>query len=141
VFAYTLGIEELVVNIHENQNINGYKIPKMIYNNNDNSNNNFNNEIKATMYADDTGGILKNLESIEYFFEEFNNWGKVSGASMNEDKTKILAINSSYDRFRNINFVENLKVLGITFDRGGIAKMNLENCRKKIESTLNLWNG
>jgi hypothetical protein len=100
-------------------------------NNNDNNNNNFNNEIKATMYADDTGGIVKNLESIEYFFEEFNNWGKVSGASMNEDKTKILAINSSYERFRNINFVENLKVLGITFDRGGIAKMNLENCKKK----------
>ena len=141
MFAYTLGIEELVVNIHENQNINGYKIPKMICNNNNDNNNNFNNEIKATMYADDTGGIVKNLESIEYFFEEFNNWGKVSGASMNEDKTKILAINSSYERFRNINFVENLKVLGITFDRGGIAKMNLENCKKKIENTLNLWSG
>ena len=113
MFGYTLGIEELVVNIHENVNINGYKIPRMIQsneNNNGNSSNNNNinnseiNEIKATMYADDTGGIVRNLESIEYFFKEFNNWGKVSGASMNEDKTKILAINSSYKMHRGINF-------------------------------------
>jgi hypothetical protein len=76
MFGYTLGIEELVVNIHENVNINGYKIPRMIQsnenNNNDNANNDNNNinnneinEIKATMYADDTGGIVRNLESID----------------------------------------------------------------------------
>jgi exonuclease III len=137
MFAYTLGIEELVVNIHENKNINGYKIPKMINSNNSNDL----NEIKATMYADDTGGIVKNLKSVEYFFVEFKKWGKVSGASMNEDKTKILGINSCYEKFRNINFVENLKMLGITFDKKGISSINLENCKKKIENTLNLWNG
>jgi hypothetical protein len=151
MFGYTLGIEELVVNIHENVNINGYTIPRMILrseNNNDNDsmdNNNINNsemnEIKATMYADDTGGIVRNLKSIEYFFKEFNNWGKVSGASMNEDKTKILAINSSYNRFRNINFAKELKILGITFNKEGIDKINLESCKKKIENTLNLWDG
>jgi hypothetical protein len=118
MFGYTLGIEELVVNIHENVNINGYKIPRMILrseNNNDNDsmdNNNINNsemnEIKATMCADDIGGIVRNLKSIDYFFKEFKNWGRVSGASMNEDKTKILAINSSYNRFRNINFAKEL---------------------------------
>jgi hypothetical protein len=137
MFAYTLGIEELVVNIHENKNINGYRIPKMINNNN----NNDINEIKATMYADDTGGIVKNLESVGFFFEEFKKWGNVSGASMNEDKTKILAINSSFEKFRNINFVENLKILGIIFDKKGIASINLENCKKKIENVLNQWNG
>jgi hypothetical protein len=147
MFGYTLGIEELVVNIHENVNINGYKIPRMIQsnetNNENNSNNNNNeiNEIKATMYADDTGGIVRNLESIDYFFKEFNNWGKVSGASMNEEKTKILAINSSYNSFRNINFAKELKILGITFNKEGIDKINLENCKKKIENTLNLWSG
>jgi hypothetical protein len=137
MFAYTLGIEELVVNIHKNKNINGYRIPKMINNNN----NNDINEIKATMYADDTGGIVKNLESVGFFFEEFKKWGNVSGASMNEDKTKILAINSSFEKFRNINFVENLKILGIIFDKKGIASINLENCKKKIENVLNQWNG
>ena len=37
MFSYTLGIEELIVNIHENNNINGYKIPRMICSNNENS--------------------------------------------------------------------------------------------------------
>jgi len=73
--------------------------------------------ISLTNFADDTGGIVKSLESVGYFFEEFKKWGKASGASRNEDKTKILAINSSYEKFRNINFVENIKMLGITFDK------------------------
>jgi hypothetical protein len=33
MFGYTLGIEELVFNMHENVNINGYKIPRMIQSN------------------------------------------------------------------------------------------------------------
>jgi hypothetical protein len=144
MFAYTLGIEELVVNIHENKNINGYKIPKMI-SNNENNNNEINNkdlsQVKATMYADDTGGIVENLNSIDCFFKEFNKWGYVSGASMNEDKTKILAINSPYKSFRNIIFVKDLKILGITFNEKGIDRINLINCKSKIEKTLNLWNG
>jgi hypothetical protein len=143
MFDYTLGIEELVVNIHENKDINGYKIPRMCINNENNSNVNNNdlNQVKATMYADDTGGIVENLNSIELFFKEFNKWGKVSGASMNEDKTRILAINSQFKSFRNINFVKDLKILGIIFNEKGIDKINLENCKKKIENTLNLWNG
>jgi hypothetical protein len=143
MFAYTLGIEELVVNIHENKDINGYKIPRMCINNENNSNVNNNdlNQVKATMYADDTGGIVENLNSIELFFKEFNKWGKVSGASMNEDKTRILAINSQFKSFRNINFVKDLKILGIIFNEKGIDKINLENCKIKIENTLNLWNG
>ena len=52
---------------------------------------------------------------------------------MNEDKTKILAKNSSYEKFRNINFVENPKILGITFDKKGISSINLENCKKKLK--------
>jgi hypothetical protein len=132
-----------VVNIHENKDINGYKIPRMCINNENNSNVNNNdlNQVKATMYADDTGGKVENLNSIELFFKEFNKWGKVSGASMNEDKTRILAINSQFKSFRNINFVKDLKILGITFNEKGIDKINLEICKKKIENTLNLWNG
>ncbi len=34
-----------------------------------------------------------------------------------------------------------LKMLGITFNKQGKDKINLENCKKKIENTLNLWNG
>ena len=47
------------------------------------------NEIKASMYADDTGGFTVNLKSIDYLFDEFYEWGEVAGASINEDKTRI----------------------------------------------------
>ena len=57
---------------------------------------------------------------------------------MNEDKTKILAINSPFDSHGQIKFVDNLKQLGIIFDNNGVVKVNLENCLKKIENTLNL---
>ena len=59
---------------------------------------------------------------------------------MNEYKTKILAIDSPFDSHGQIKFVDSLKLLGIIFDKNGIAKVNLENCLKKIENTLNLWN-
>ena len=59
---------------------------------------------------------------------------------MNEDKTKILAINSKVKEYRNIKFVESFKLLGIVFDKNGAAKDNLENCLKKVENTLSLWN-
>ena len=97
-------------------------------------------EVKSSIYADDTEGILRTKESIDPFFEEFKIWGEISGASMNEDKTKILAINSKVKEYRNIKFVDSLKLLGIVFDKNGVAKDNLENCLKKVENTLSLWN-
>ncbi len=45
MFGYSLGIEELVVNIHENVNINGYKIPRMIQSNENNNGSSNNNNI------------------------------------------------------------------------------------------------
>jgi hypothetical protein len=92
---YTMAIEELIVKIHSNPNIKGFKIPEMISRLESNENA-IEKEVKASIYADDTDGILGTKESIDPFFDEFNNWGMISGASMNEDKTKILAIKSQH---------------------------------------------
>ena len=124
MFNYTLGIEEWAVRIYENININGYKLPKMIANVD-------NVEIKATMYADDAGGTSEDIGSIDYFFDEFKIWGDVSGASINEDKTKILAINSSVSEYKNIKFSKDLKILGIVFNEKGVDRSNLVNVKKK----------
>ena len=137
--VYTMAIEELIVRIHNNTNIKGYKIPEMIPRVGPNENA-IEGEVKSSIYADDTDGILRTIESIDPFFDEFKNWGEISGASMNEDKTKILAINSHHKEHGNIKFSTDLKMLGIIFDKHGLAKMNLVNCLKKIENTLNLWN-
>jgi hypothetical protein len=132
-------IEELIARIHCNLNIKGYEIKEMIPRL-EPRNEAIEKEVKSSIYADDTEGILRTKESIDPFFEEFKIWGEISGASMNEDKTKILAINSKVKEYRNIKFVDSLKLLGIVFDKNGVAKDNLENCFKKVENTLSLWN-
>ena len=40
---------------------------------------------------------------ITFYFKE---WGKISGARINEDKTKILAISSNKTSYKNFKFVE-----------------------------------
>ena len=131
MFLYTIGIEELLVCVSLNLNIIGYTIKVS---------NNLPIQIKSSAYADDTVGLQSDLKSIELFFKEFKRWGKVSGASMNESKTKILALNSEHKYLNNIIFVEKIKILGITFNKNGLDMDNLSNCIKKIENTFNLWN-
>ena len=70
-----------------------------------------------------------------------NALGEFSGASINEDKTKILAINSSVDRYKNIKFSNEIKIFGVFFIKKGVDNCNLVNVKKKIENTLNMWNG
>ena len=83
-----MGIEELLVRICKNKQIIGYLVPATIP-----------KTIKSTVYADDIGGLLRTLESIYEFFQEFKEWARISGASVNEDKTKILALNSVHKEF------------------------------------------
>ena len=78
-------------------------------------------EVKSSIYADDTEEILRSKESIDPFFEEFKSWGEISGATLNGDKTKILAINSLFGSHGQIKFVDNLKILGNNFDKNGVA--------------------
>jgi len=129
----------LIVRIHKNLNIKGYEIKEMIPRL-EPKKEAIEREVKSSIYADDTEGIFRNKESIDPFFNEFKSWGEISGASMNENKTKILAINSKEKKHKNIEFVDSLKLLGVIFDKNGIAKINLENCIKKIENTFRLWN-
>ena len=136
---YTMGIEELIARIDKNLNIKGYKMKEMIPRL-EPINETVEREVKSSIYADDTEGILRTKESIDPLFNEFKSWGEISGASMNENKTKILAINSKEKKHKNIEFVDSLKLLGVIFDKNGIAKINLENCIKKIENTFRLWN-
>ena len=100
MFLYTTGIEELLVRISKNEKIIGYTVPSTIP-----------RTIKSTGYADDIGGLLRTLESLGFFFQEFKNWGKISGASVNEDKTKILAINSEYNEYNRVKFVDKVKMV------------------------------
>ena len=62
----------------------------------------------------------------------------ISGASINEEKTKILALNSNHTNYRGLSFVKKLKILGVIFDKQGVSKDNLDLCFKKISNTINI---
>ena len=96
-------------------------------------------ECKAAGYADDISGFLNTFESIGLFFNEFVKWGAISGAILNVNKTKILALNSNYTVFNNIRFIEKLKILGIEFNSRGISENNLENIIERIEKSVFIW--
>ena len=131
MFLYTLCIEELLIRINENLAIKGYPIKMCTIGE---------MQFKTTAYADDVASLNNELRSIELTFDEFKQWGVISGASINEDKTEILAINSRYKTFRGNKFVDKIKILGIIFDRTGIAKENFIKVKKNFQLSLNIWN-
>jgi hypothetical protein len=65
MFLYILCIEELIIRLKQNEEIKGFVISK------------------AAGYADDISGFLKSINSISFFFQEFKEWGKISGAVLN----------------------------------------------------------
>ena len=128
MFLYTLAIEELIHNIILNGEIKGYEvnITKTC-------------EVKINGYADNIDGILNKYDSIKKFFNEINKWCELSGAKINTEKTKILAINSIYNNYEGVRFVNKLKALGIEFNKYGIDKNNIKTVKVKIQNGLHLW--
>jgi hypothetical protein len=100
------------------------------------------NEIKIKAYADDVDSITTDLTSIEKIIQEFDEWGEISGASINREKTKILTYNikgSLANPNISQNFVKEMKILGVIFDKNGISNENVSSCIKKIRTILNIW--
>ena len=120
---YILAIEELMIRIKMNPNIKGYIV--------NNGLNRF--EIKATVYADDVTGYVVDERSTKEFFQEFSEWGDISGASVNKDKTEIMDIQSK-------NKITEMKILGVVFDNNGISKKNLVMLSEKIKKSIEIWN-
>ena len=121
MMLYVLAIEELLLKIKKNNNINGYVVS-----------NDRVTEIKVTAYADDVCGYTVDESSTKEFFNEFDRWGEISGASLNKDKTQYIKVNGEDG--------EDVKVLGIWFNNNGISNNNLENIFNKIKQSIFLWN-
>lgn len=128
MFLYILNNEEVLISIMLNNDIKGFKLNifKSI-------------ESKAFGYADDNTGTVVQYNSIEKIFHEFKEWGKVSGSKINEEKTRILAINSLHNSYNCIQFVKSIKILGIEFNNKGISDNNIRAAIRKIEISINLW--
>jgi hypothetical protein len=64
------------------------------------------------------------------FFNEFKEWGRVSSAILNVEKTKILALNSKFREYNGIKFINTLKILGIEFNHKGVTRNNVDKILK-----------
>lgn len=126
---YVLAIEEVLVNINLDKNINGYKYRVL-------------SEInaKAKAYADDVTAITSDEKSIVRAFEIMSEWGEISGAVVNKDKTQIIQINGNISGELKKYVVEQTKILGIIFNHKGINNEMIENCIEIIKKKCDWWN-
>ncbi len=81
MMLYVIAIEELILWIKDKKSIQGYitNVAERY-------------EIKISAYADDIVGYVTDETSIKEFFMEFDEWGEISGAKLNKDKTKIIRL-------------------------------------------------
>ena len=129
MWLYILALQELLISIKNNKVINGYKLNILS-----------SIETKTRAYADDIGGTLIDDVSIKELFIEFEKQGKYSGGEINKNKTKILNINGIIDKDIEHLCVDEIKILGVKFNKNGISCLNVKEIYDKIDISLNLWN-
>ena len=120
--------EVTTLNVNQNKNIKGIKIP------------NKTNEIKISQYADDSNFLLTEQESVEKVIEYFQKLKKVTGATINLEKTKLLAINTDKTNYikiqlPNITTLEQyqyLEILGVYFSEN-LKETIILNSKKTLE--------
>ena len=127
MMLYVLSIEELLLRIKKNEEIKGYTIKVLEK-----------EDIKISAYADDVVGYVSDESSIKEFFCEFKDCGEVSGARLNDGKTKLLKLNNILT-YKSDSEVENLKILGVIFNKSGVANSNLIEIKNKIIKCIYLW--
>ena len=124
--AFVLSVELLAIKIR-NSSITGIVTP---HTEEENQNN-----LKIKQYADDTTFFLRNKEDMTRSIEILNSFQRFSGLKMNRQKTKALRIGTQGQE-NGVPFqtVEKIKILGIYFENGKLARDIKENwCNRVAE--------
>ena len=79
---YVVQSEVTTININNNENIVGIKIP------------NKTKQIKISQYADDSNFLIKTQQSAKHILHYFQKLKKATGSTTNFEKTKILPVNT-----------------------------------------------
>ena len=132
---YVIQAEITTYNINQDQNIKGIKIP------------NKSKEIKISQYADDSNFYLKNQESVINVIKFFQKLNLVTGATINQEKTKILPINTDNtntlrQKLPNLTMkdqYDTIHILGITLCEGmkQTCLLNWQIILQKMEKHVN----
>ena len=105
---------------------------------------NLDKEIKIIQHADDATMPLADVESVENAVKIIEEFGSVSGMSLNIDKTECLLLGSLKNRYRNIFGIKvcsYTKCLGIYIghDRDICVQKNWYDKIKDLEKILHVW--
>ena len=130
-YLFILVTEFLANRIRSNNDIKGFIVNK--------------NEIKITMYADDTTAFLADKQSAKCLFAELDQFRKASGLKINMEKTEGLwlgsKVNSKENPFGITWSSEPIKALGIYFsyDTKAAENANFADKIKQLERQLHWW--
>ena len=134
-YLFVICVEFLAVKIRQNKKIKGIKISQI--------------EFKISQYADDTSVILDGTEtSLNQTLEELDYFSRISGLSINFDKTQLVWIGAEKFSSRSIKTKwklswgkNNFRLLGINFNTD-LEKMLKDNYTPRItqmEKRIKQW--
>jgi len=132
-YIFILIAEVLACKVRQNKNIEGIEIGG--------------HNIKVLQYADDTNGIVLNLKSAKHFLYVVEEFGTLSGLSLNKEKTQALWLGKcrkSKEKPLGIEWPDNpLRVLGVyvSYDKTECEFLNFEKKISKCKSIMNDWRG
>lgn len=127
---YVLFIEALTVSVNANHNIKGIEVNGI--------------EIKLSQYADDTSSLLIGDDSIVSLFETLELFERVSGAKINQSKTKALWLGSNIGRQDNPFDLDwsssSIEILGLPFGNFSSLSDTLWDLKiSSIRKSLKPW--
>lgn len=130
-YLFILAVEVMAQQIRQNRGIQGINIKDT--------------EIKLLQYADDTNGLLTDIDSAREFLAAVRTFGDFSGLKLNIEKTEGMwlgSLRNSREKPLGIVWSEkSLRVLGVyvSYDETESNKLNFDNKVCKAKQLLNLW--
>ena len=104
-----------------------------------------NREIKLSLFADDITVFLRDTKSVYNLIHEIDKFSSISNLRLNKDKTKAMWLGKWAERddeLAGLNFVQELKILGVLFRRKGDLSEIDSNWTVRIENIskiIQLW--
>jgi len=131
-FLFVLAVELLACKIRQDKEIQGLNI--------------FQKEIKVSQFADDTTLLNSNRNSVKRAIKVLDNFGDLSGLTLNPSKTKALWLGPwRFCKEKPFGFrwpEKPVRILGsyVSYDVKHNEKLNFETKLQKMQGIFNIWN-
>lgn len=95
------------------------------------------NKKTITAFADDLTVVVRDEKSVAQILQEIKKYGQKSGAKLNKEKSKLMYLGRTVPKedFR-IKVVDEVKILGITFNKTGISQTTWDDLERECQLIL-----